>query len=364
MLVFSEFLWHIFGIFFYFILLFVHRLFTSVTMVDPNPVFNLAELNTPDIIKNLPEFHGDTKDVHNFVNTVGPVAALLARAPEQQQRFWLSAIRNKIKGAASDRLRLYGEPATWREIKDCLLLHFVDHRDQRTLYQQLNTIRQTGTVSRFFDECLSLVTTLNDRATHEIVDVALRRATIDRNLAEGLQCFMHGVREPLKTILLSRNPTTLHDAFAISMRLQSDQSFSNQQPMGQYGPNQPRNYSSNSRFGTNNFSQPRAHFSQSRGSSNFHEQRNYNSNNRIGNQSGQSRYNSNYNNNPNYQPHPANAVNSNQAGNSRQAPPQPMEVDATAQTRRTNNTTNRGRGNHEIFENEDFQQQASEVQSG
>lgn len=32
-----------------------------------NAFINLATLNTPDIIKKLPEFFGNTKDIHNFI---------------------------------------------------------------------------------------------------------------------------------------------------------------------------------------------------------------------------------------------------------------------------------------------------------
>lgn len=54
-----------------------------------NAFINLATLNTPDIIKKLPEFFGNTKDIHNFIKAAAT------------QPFWLQAIRNKIKGEAS-----------------------------------------------------------------------------------------------------------------------------------------------------------------------------------------------------------------------------------------------------------------------
>lgn len=90
---------------------------------------NLNDLNTPDVII--------------IISTVNPVAALIITAPENSRQFFLRAIRNKIIGIASDRLRLYGEPEAWTGIRTYLELHFSDHRDQRTLYNQLNSLRQT-----------------------------------------------------------------------------------------------------------------------------------------------------------------------------------------------------------------------------
>lgn len=184
--------------------------------------FNIHNLNTPDVIKNLPEFFGDPKDIHNFIKTVNPVATLLAQTPVETQPFWLAAIRNKIKGPASDRLRLYGEPSTWEDIKTCLLLHFIDHRDERTLYHQLNSIKQTGTIEKFYDDILELITCLNVKISSSDQAAAIKQTMIDRNLNEGLQTFVNGLRGYFRTILLSRNPLTLSDAYAIAMELQNN----------------------------------------------------------------------------------------------------------------------------------------------
>lgn len=189
-----------------------------------NAFINLATLNTPDIIKNLPEFVGNTKDIHNFIKAVDPISNLLAQTPAATQPFWLQAIRNKIKGEASDRLRLHGEPSTWIEIKNCLLRHFTDHRDLRTLYNQLNNIKQTGSVQRFYDDILEIVTALNVKINSEENNENIKEMLIERNLTEGLQTFMAGIREPIKTILLSRNPDSLNTAFEIAIQIQ-DNSF-------------------------------------------------------------------------------------------------------------------------------------------
>lgn len=191
---------------------------------------NITDLNTPDVVKNLPVFHGNAQELNIFITTVNPVAALVQQAPVQVRPFWFAAIRNKIKGAASERLRLYGEPESWEAIRTCLQLHFTDHRDQRTLYNQLNNLKQSGNVQIFYDKILELVTALNDKARTEITNPVVRQATIDRHLEEGLKIFMHGTKDPLRTILLSRNPTTLNGAFAIAMQMQSDTYTNTYQP--------------------------------------------------------------------------------------------------------------------------------------
>lgn len=180
--------------------------------------------NTPDIIKNLPEFNGDFRQLDNFIACVNPVALLIETCTEITRPFMLRAIRNKITGNASERLRLYGEPDNWNAIREVLKLHFSDHRDTRTLYSNLNALRQTASINAFYDRVLELVTALNSKARRETTEPRLIQPTIDRNLAEGLQVFINGVNEPLKTILLSRNPTSLDNAYTIAMQLQYDKS--------------------------------------------------------------------------------------------------------------------------------------------
>lgn len=139
---------------------------TEITMPLPNDnntnqgsLTNLADLNTPDIIKNLPNFNGDPRDLQTFVDRVDRIEAILVRSSTDQVTIssWLQAIRQKIKGKASDRLRLHGEPQNWPDMRKCLQRHFSDHRDQRTLYSSLNNLRQTTSVNDFYEQILELV---------------------------------------------------------------------------------------------------------------------------------------------------------------------------------------------------------------
>lgn len=309
---------------------------------------NINDFNTPDIIKNLPTFDGKCNELNSFINCVNQVAVFLPQAPENVRPFWLSAIRNKITGAANERLRLYGEPGTWENIREVLKLHFSDHRDVRTLYNQLNLLKQTGQVQTFYDQILELVTALNDKARIANNDNAVvRQAIIDRNLNEGLQVFLNGVREPLRTILLSRNPTTLNGAYAIAMQLQPELPFKPQRTPSNNFTNQ------NSRYNTN-YSQPRYHFNnpnhfnnnnpnQSHNHFNNHNQfPNFNNPNHFPNQFNPNNFNHNQYANPNSvnRRHNFNNNNNNQV--------EPMEVDqSTSNTRRqANNNNNRANFNN------------------
>lgn len=322
---------------------------------------NVNDLNVPDAFKNLPSFNGNSHELHGFIKAVNSVSPYLTNAPAHVRPFWFATVRNKITGTASDRLRLYGEPETWESIRTCLLLHFSDHRDTRTLYNQLNLLKHTGDIQSFYDKILELVATLNDKARVEHANnAAARQSTIDRNIAEGLTVFMTGLREPFKTILMSRNPPTLNEAYSIAMQIQPEMNKPNKpyQPDNNYRHN---NYN-NPKYNTNRFS-----------NTNNYQQRNYSNNqhqNYVPRQF-------------NYTPRPF-MNNHSQPRNI----PEPMEVDqSTANTRQQNNNAFRGfnnrgynngtqvRGNattnrrnennsmvvEELFNNENFQQTGNQT---
>lgn len=182
---------------------------------------NMDSFTTPDVIKNLPEFYGDSREIRNFIKTVEPVVALVAASAEDVRLHWFAAIRNKIKGAASERLRLYGEPETWESIRTCLNLHFSDYRDKRTLYRTLCSLKQTNSMYQFYDQVLEVVTALNQKATEMEATAEIKQAEVQYNLKEGLVSFMNGLREPLRTILICRNPATLDSAYAIALTMQT-----------------------------------------------------------------------------------------------------------------------------------------------
>lgn len=322
-----------------------------------NPEYNLNQLNTPDIIKNLPEYHGDLQNLGSFIRTVNPVVDIILQAPEVIRPFWLQAIRNKIKGKAHERIRLYGEPQNWTEIRNILLRHFSDHRDQRTLYMKLQTMKQKFlTIHEFYDKCLEIVTALNEIATTEAND-ALRNIIVERNISEGLHTFLNGIREPLKTILLSRNPQTLYEAYNIAIIIQPDVKYDKPQNFKNYNTNHYNNQFNNP-FRHNIVHQPNFN-------NNFNRQPNFNNNGFNNNN------HHNFNNHNNF---------SRNSGNFRKLDkPVPMEVDPSSRNIRNPNRNsfrnfNQNQNNHfrnatnghngiiveELFVNENFRDKASE----
>lgn len=205
-----------------------------------NERINVAQLATPDFIKNIPDYYGESGNLLNFINTCNPVAEVISGVDPLIQPFWLTALRNKVKGIASDRLRLYGNPTDWNAIKLILNRHFTDHRDERTLYNQLSTLKQSNnTIIQFYDKILELVTTLNEKVTGNYENLDIRQAMIQRNLNEGLDTFMKGVREPLKTILLSRSPSTLYEAYDVALLTTGEDIGKRLEPYNPHNQNKP-----------------------------------------------------------------------------------------------------------------------------
>lgn len=321
---------------------------------------NIAQLATPDIIKNLPEYYGETKYLNNFIKCVDPVAQILALAPIAAQPFWFASLRNKIKGRASDRLRLNGEPGTWAAIRDCLKVHFSDQRDQRFLVVQLQTLKQNNlSIPEFYDRILELVTALNVIASEE-ANENFRNLIVTRNLSEGLETFMKGSKEPLKTILLSRNPPNLSDAYNIALTLNIE-SRNEHYKVLYTSKTHNNNHNSNNNYSYNRNNNHINPYNGNNFKNNFNN--NYNNGFRNNNNNNLNRYTNNkYNNNRDG--HFGNNSYQRRFDNSA-----PMDIENTSQVRHNFNRNSRDRNprqqsprivSEELFTNENFRDQASE----
>lgn len=277
---------------------------------------NLQEYNTPDVIKNLPEFYGEYNELNNFLRSVDLATGLIANVNVNIRNFWGLSIRNKIKGKANERLKLYGDPTDWDTIKNILKRHFTDSRNNRTLYNELNSLKQDRSIKEFYDNILSIITALNNIASEER-NQELRIIIIERNMEEGNSTFINGIREPYQTILKSRNPNSIEEAYNIALELQMEY-------------NKPTNgsvYSKNKVY-QKSFNSPKPFMNYRNNNANYHNYPNNNYANPV-NRNNNFVNPINRNNNIAFQPNAGN--NSRQY---RQNIVEPMDVDRSTQLRR------------------------------
>lgn len=140
----------------------------------------MQQLATPDFIKGIPEFSGDTNDLCEFIECADAAIQVINVSPEQVQPFWTRALKNKITERAKFVLKLYGNTLEWNEIRTYLLSHFSDRRDERTLYAQLVLLRQNnGPIDEFYRNILHIVSLLNTFAASGNLPAEAKQSVIE-----------------------------------------------------------------------------------------------------------------------------------------------------------------------------------------
>ena len=133
-------------------------------------IFN--SLRVPDAIKDVPKFEGNPKLLFEFINNVEEIRALVACTEGTPYgQLLLRAIRNKIVGPANEVLNVYGTSLVWHNIKENLILHYSDKRNETSLIRDLHALKQGNkTVENFYSEVIEiLATTTNHIQIHESV---------------------------------------------------------------------------------------------------------------------------------------------------------------------------------------------------
>lgn len=131
----------------------------TITTVD---IFN--SLRVPDVIKDLPKFEGNPRLLFDFIQNVEEILSLVApKAGTPYGQLLLRAIRNKIIGPANEVLNIYGTQLEWKTIKENLILHYSDKRNETSLIRDIHNIKQySKTVEVFYSEVIELLSIITN----------------------------------------------------------------------------------------------------------------------------------------------------------------------------------------------------------
>ncbi|XP_055622793.1 uncharacterized protein LOC129766297 [Toxorhynchites rutilus septentrionalis] len=126
---------------------------------NPNPIQNprfVIDRNIgfedrgkiPQIVRDLPEFNGNPRDLSQWMLDVEDVLELFVDLRDTFQYYLLiKTIRRKIKGEANDALITSNTPTQWESIKEVLKLYYADKRDLMTLDNQMKSLMRNKSES-------------------------------------------------------------------------------------------------------------------------------------------------------------------------------------------------------------------------
>lgn len=254
--------------------------------INVNDIFN--NLRIPDCIRHLPQFEGNPRLLFEFLTNVEEILNTLSLIANIENSPYytilLRAIRNKIVGPANEVLDMYGTSLNWKEIKQNLILHYSDKRNETSLIRDLHSLSQNSkTIEQFYGEIIENLSAANNFI--QIHETEQSVITSKRNLHAQmcLNVFLTGLKEPLGATVRAMKPSTLAEAFAYCIQEQNISYQRNGHPNHQRNPqkqnftNKPNNnFTPNFQpnFNRNNYNRP-FYPKQNFPRSNFQQQSNY-----------------------------------------------------------------------------------------
>lgn len=218
----------------------------------------LDGLRIPDAIKDLPTYEGNPRTLFDFIDNVEEILiALISVTNTGYKKIILRAIRNKITGQANEVLNMYGTPTDWNEIKQNLITHYADKRNETSLIRDLHLIKQgPETVENFYSKVIEILSVItNHIKIHEVVEnVIIAKQNLYQEMS--LNIFLSGLREPLGSTIRAMRPSSLAQALNYCLEEQNthyirySQSSKVTSPPGKFVPQ--KQYSPNQSLHNNN----------------------------------------------------------------------------------------------------------------
>lgn len=178
----------------------------------------LKSLQTPQIIRDISSFNGNPVKLHSFIKSIDNLIPLLEGARGTPiYPVWMQAIRTKIVGDADTVLEIYGTSFDWEDIKNTLITHYSDKRDEISLTRDLFKLSQTTTVEEFYSRVshsISLLVNLLN-LNEENPEVKTAKNSFYQEL--GLKVYLAGLKEPLGPIIRAQSPKSLKEALRLCL---------------------------------------------------------------------------------------------------------------------------------------------------
>ena len=175
-----------------------------------------------DIVKSIPEFTGVKKEYLTFRRAAETAYKVFQDFQGSARHYQATAIiRNKIKGAASDKLTGYGTALNFRAIISRLDSEYGDKRPIHLVEQEMSTLRQGGsTVAQFYDEVQQKLTLLMNKTLVEYQDKSFAQKLNRKYRRDALRVFISGLKRNLSDTLFSAQPKDLPSALALAEEME------------------------------------------------------------------------------------------------------------------------------------------------
>lgn len=183
-------------------------------MVEPAQALSIR-IDPIKYINGLPEFAGDYRDVQTFINLIDRVHSILQVYDEPSQRLFSDIIKSRLKGKAREVMEINCHATSWADIKNILINNFGERSSIEELFDRLKGVTYKTNSVEFYNEVKQRLRSLNNKTLTTIGPGEATNIIIKNNMTSALTIFKEKIPEPMRTILVCRNPPSLEEAMDI-----------------------------------------------------------------------------------------------------------------------------------------------------
>lgn len=174
---------------------------------------DIEKFNTVlNCIDKIPSFSGEKDKLPNFLKRIEQLIPFIETLPQSHKQIILGSVEDKIIGNAKRNLMARGQFNSWTNIKSTLLEYHGEHTPINEIIDKISFCRCTSTVLDFYNRMNYLLSRLNNAfLLQDLLDDD--RIKINNNLV--LNSFKLNLPEPVKGLIITRNPTSLSQCYNI-----------------------------------------------------------------------------------------------------------------------------------------------------
>ncbi|XP_054746639.1 uncharacterized protein LOC129251301 [Anastrepha obliqua] len=182
-------------------------------------------------IKNIENLDGnDPNQLPDFIEQIENILPTISEFNSANSNVLFGYIKNKCIGKTREAIHRHPNVTSWPILKEILTTNFGEKDNSNDLMGSLKTCRMQGTIENYYYKINKLANRIHNRnLTHN--DNTYSTEEVNRI---ALKTFRENLPEPTRTMIFSRNPSTIEGAFKIILEARH-------QHYTQFGPAK-RNY--------------------------------------------------------------------------------------------------------------------------
>lgn len=164
------------------------------------------------VLNGIQNFDGSSGSLINFLGRIDSIIPVINTLDANIKLILIGMVKDKIVGNARKSLLKYGDLNNWSDIKNALKREHGEKDSTETIIDKIRTSKCIDTVENFHKRISGLLTRLNAKY---ILDGQSRQSTVESNARIAFESFKYGLPEPVRSVIISRNPDTLSEAYDI-----------------------------------------------------------------------------------------------------------------------------------------------------